>query len=66
MSWAEDGSLHCDMTDHCTDPVTHIESKGFGYCTIHAETRRYYGHRVRKLTPAERRKLERGEPVAEY
>lgn len=59
----KNGKLACDMLSDCTDEVTHIESKGYVYCTGHGKDRKGYGHRVRKLRPHEVRKLERSEPI---
>jgi hypothetical protein len=57
--------LKCDMDPACTRTVTHIDNKGFAYCTGHGETRKR--HRpCRKLRPHERTKLERGEQLARY
>lgn len=57
--------LHCDMTADCPEPVTHIDSDGFAYCTDHGLERRWYQPR-RKLRPHELRKLQRGEQLARY
>lgn len=38
----------CDMEHDCAAPVTHLDDKGYVYCTEHAADRRGY-RRVRKL-----------------
>lgn len=58
-------NLTCDMTEGCTEPVTHIDNKGFAYCTDHGITRRDWCP-CRKLRPWELRKLQRGEALARY
>jgi hypothetical protein len=55
--------LKCDMTSTCTSPVTHVDEKGYVYCTPHGIGRRAY-NRCRKLTPSEKKKLERGETIS--
>ncbi len=57
-------ALRCD-TEGCVEPVTHIDSKGFIYCTDHGQTRRHY-QRCRKLRPHELNRLRRGEQVKRY
>lgn len=61
----ETKQVRCDMTNDCEAPVTHIDNKGFVYCTDHGISRRYY-HPCRKLRPHELKKLQRGEPIARY
>jgi len=58
--------LKCDMSKTCEEPVTHIDEKGFVYCTKHGVQRRGSGHRCRKLRPNELGQLKRGEPLAQY
>lgn len=60
-----DGQLRCDMVHGCTEPVTHIDDKGYAYCTKHGEERRGY-RPCRKLRGWELRKLQRGEALARY
>lgn len=55
----------CDMWLSCTEPVTHIDDKGFVYCTTHGLERRGW-RPCRKLRPHELRRLERGEQVKSY
>jgi len=55
--------LTCDMDATCTDPVTHIEDKGYVYCSRHAIERRSWGHRCRKLRPSEHKKLLQRETI---
>lgn len=56
--------LVCDMTKGCAAPVTHVDEKGYVYCTTHGQQRRSGGIRCRKLTAAERRKLESGRTIS--
>lgn len=57
--------LKCDMKAECANPVTHIEDKGWVYCTEHATLRRGI-HRIRKMQPWEIRRLEAGKPLQSY
>lgn len=57
--------LRCDMTRDCVAPVSHIDQKGFAYCTPHGLERRLY-QPCRKLRPHELRKLHRGEQLTRY
>jgi hypothetical protein len=57
--------LQCDMDRSCTEPVTHLEDKGYVYCTGHADCRRGL-HRIRKLRPYEIRKLLQGDLLKRY
>ena len=57
--------LTCDMADDCTQPVTHIDKKGFAYCTEHGLVRRTY-QPCRKLRDHELRRLRRGEALTKY
>jgi hypothetical protein len=57
--------LRCDMATDCQAPVTHIDDKGYAYCTEHGRERQAW-RRCRKLRPAELRKLQRGEQLAHY
>lgn len=61
---SESVQLRCDMRSDCTAPVSMIDDRGFAYCAPHGVSRRGGGIRCRKLTPAELRKLERGEVIA--
>jgi hypothetical protein len=54
--------LTCDMERDCPAPVTHIDCKGFVYCTAHGLERRWT-MRCRKLRAHEVRRLERHEPI---
>lgn len=58
-------TLHCDMRADCPRPVTHIDSKGWVYCTPCGNDRKY-SVRTRKLRPWELRLLENGRPVPSY
>lgn len=62
-----DAKLHCDgWCDHA-NLVTMIGNKGYAYCTPCGIQRRESGYEnVRKLRPAELRKLERGEVLTAY
>lgn len=56
--------LQCDMDKACEGGVTHIDDKGFAYCTKHGTQRQRSGYgRCRKLRPSEIKKLERGETI---
>ena len=57
--------LRCDMNRECTEPVSHIDDKGYGYCTAHGQQRQEY-RRCRKLRPHELRRLQRGEQLTRY
>jgi hypothetical protein len=57
--------LACDMTDSCTEPVTHIDIKGFAYCTRHGIERRSWCP-CRKLRGYELNRLLRGETLKRY
>lgn len=57
--------LTCDMEDGCTAPVTHIDRKGYAYCTTHGLERRAW-QPCRKLQPWELRRLQRGEALRRY
>jgi len=58
--------LSCDMTADCERPITHLDEKGYIYCTPHGESRRGGGIRCRKLRPYELRRLEAGQQVRSY
>jgi len=62
---ARASQLHCAMHTTCTEPVTHIDSKGYAYCTGHGVARRVWCP-CRKLRPHELRKLQRGETIKQY
>ena len=57
--------LRCDMTAGCLEPVTHLDNKGYVYCTQHGIERRDC-RPCRKLRAHELRKLEQGEPLKRY
>lgn len=65
MTTSTDVSLTCEMDDACTEPVTHIDNKGFIYCTDHGVDRRWWVP-CRKLRPHELNRLRRGEQVRRY
>lgn len=56
-------TLKCDMEKDCKEPVTHIDNKGFVYCSKHGERRKAGGVPTRALRPGEVKKLEQGETV---
>lgn len=58
-------SLRCDMDRACTSPVTHVDRKGYVYCTMHG-LRRRADQPCRKLLAHEVRKLESGKPLGRY
>ncbi len=53
--------LKCDMRKECSSEVTHIDEKGYVYCSSHGAMRQC---RCRKLTPSEIMKLRAGEQIA--
>ena len=55
----------CDMTKDCKQPVTHLDTAGYVYCTAHGLERRSY-EPCRKLRPFELRRLARGEQIQRY
>ena len=55
----------CDMKKDCPEPVTHLDTAGFVYCTKHGLERREY-EPCRKLRPFELRRIARGEQVTHY
>ena len=55
-------ALSCDMEKGCKKPVTHIDNKGYTYCTEHG-ARRKSTVPTRKLKPAEIKKLESGQTI---
>lgn len=55
--------LHCDMKQSCPDAVSHVDNKGFLYCTKHGVQRRANGTPCRQLRPSEIQKLVRGETI---
>lgn len=52
------------MTGPCTQPVSHVDNKGYCYCTTHGETRKRGGVPTRKLTRAELQTLSVGGTVS--
>ena len=57
--------LSCDMETNCPAEVTHIDNKGYVYCTEHGLDRRDW-RPCRKLRPWELRRLQRGKPLNRY
>lgn len=57
--------LKCEMNHTCANAVTHLDNKGFIYCTFHGLQRRTT-HPCRKLRAYEVKRLERGEAVKRY
>ncbi len=57
--------LTCDMERDCKAPINYIDNKGYTYCTAHGVMRRVY-RPCRKLTAAEKAKLENGETLSSY
>ncbi len=55
----------CEMSDDCQRPVTHLDRKGYIYCTEHGLQRRR-SQPCRKLQPWELRRLENGKPLNRY
>ena len=65
MSHCDDGTLQCDMDNDCTAEISHLDEKGYIYCTDHGVARREW-KRCRKLRPWELRKIQRGETLNRY
>ncbi len=59
-------TLKCDMRVDCKEPVTHLDNKGYVYCTGHGEQRRSHDIPCRKLRSHEITKLTRGETIKKY
>ena len=57
--------LCCGMVKDCAADVTHIDDKGYVYCTVHGEQRRGY-RPCRKLRPHELNRLRRGATLPHY
>lgn len=57
--------LACDMVKGCSDQVSHLDNKGYVYCSKHSLVRKQ-SHRCRKLKPAELRRLEQGQSLERY
>jgi hypothetical protein len=58
---AGDNKPKCDGASGCEEPVNHIDRKGYAYCEKHAES--LAGRPMRKLRPAEVKKLKEGESI---
>lgn len=61
----ETEALKCDMVEGCTAPITHIDRKGYVYCTAHGIDRRGT-QPCRKLRAWELRRITSGRPLARY
>lgn len=60
-------NLQCNMSDDCTNAVTHIGDGGYIYCAEHAKRRRAAGwERTRKMRPWELRWIRAGCPLPDY
>ncbi len=57
-------TLACDMKNDCKDHVTHIDNKGFVYCSSHGAQRRMNGTPCRKMSRAEIKRLEEGGTIS--
>lgn len=53
------------MTQECTAPVTHIGSKGYVYCAVHAVQRRGI-ERTRKMRVWELKLIQAGRQIPSY
>lgn len=61
------GVPRCDMEQECLDPVTHLDEKGYVYCTKHGVQRSNWSSiRCRKLRPAEVKMLGRGKQIFRF
>ena len=59
-------TLKCDGERDCARPVTHMDEKGFIYCTAHGVRRHQHGIRCRKLQGWELQRLLAGKTVPSY
>lgn len=59
-------SVQCEMSNDCPAEVTHVEDKGYIYCTEHANDRRSWNPRVRKMRAWERRWIAAGKVLPTY
>ena len=55
----------CEMTSECNEAVTHMDKKGYIYCTTHGLERREY-QPCRKLRPHEVNRLRKGRALTKY
>jgi hypothetical protein len=55
----------CEMVKDCPNPVTHIGSKGYVYCTLHAPERKGW-EGTRKMRKWEIELLKNGQAVPSY
>ncbi len=62
VSVARETSLSCDMTVSCKAPVTHIDNKGYVYCTSHGK-HRALSVPCRAMRPGEVTKIILGETI---
>lgn len=58
-------ALTCDMDRECRSDVTHIDDKGYVYCTTHGLERRDW-RPCRKLRGWELRRLQSGRTLTKY
>ena len=58
-------TLKCDMTEECSEVVTHIDDKGYVYCREDGIARKSW-RRCRMLKPSELKQLKAGTPLASY
>lgn len=66
MSYRQ-GIATCDWSTDCNAPVSHLDEKGFVYCTEHGIGRRLYsGRRCRKLRPWELKMVHAGKALPSY
>jgi hypothetical protein len=59
-------SPRCDMDRTCADSITHIDEKGWLYCTKHGQQRSTSGIRCRKMTAAELQRILCGKTLKSY
>jgi hypothetical protein len=57
--------LKCDWRADCTNPISHIDEKGYVYCMDHGRVRQG-SMRCRKLTQPEIKRLLNGQPLERY
>ena len=58
-------TLTCDMRKDCKQAVTHIDEKGYVYCSSHGDLRKC-SMRCRNLSEKEINQLESGKPLKQY
>ena len=55
--------IRCDADHFCIGRITYVDTKGYGYCDPHGLQMKANGRTCRKLTPAERTRIEHGKTI---